>query len=258
MKKAELAATVVAALITAPAASAATAAQTPTSSLDGRTVLPHRIRWVAHPGVPSKRVAKVEFLTDGTLRWVEHKTPYVYGDDSDWLVTSWLAPGPHRFTVRVVTTDGHSASRTTTARTVAPPAPPADLANTAWKHVLVNQGELGAPAGVWALRVRPDGWEFDSPAAPEHHIPKNESLLDVAYLAPGLVELRGGIWTRPRSIHEGNGWCEDSNQAVRYRYTVVGDQLTLELAGPKRCGDQATVLAGAGVPRSSGGGWTAG
>ena len=61
---------------------------------------------------------------------------------------------------------------------------------------------------------------------------------------------------RPRSFQEGNGWCEDTNQAVRYQWSVSEGKLTLALAGPKRCGDQATVLSGAGVPQSSGGTWT--
>jgi hypothetical protein len=218
------------------------------STLDGKTVLPHRVRWVAHPS-PRSRVKSVKFLIDGKLRWVEHNSPFVYGDDTDWLVTSWLRPGKHAFTVRATTRDGRTVSRTTKARVLPTPAPPAELAGTRWTHLLKNQGENGSPAGTWSLRVTPTGWKIEDPNA-------STNFIDVAYLSPGVVELRGGIWTRPRSLQEGNGWCEDTNQAVRYHWAVAGDQLTLSLAGPKRCGDQATVLAGAGVPRSSGGTWT--
>ena len=219
-----------------------------TSTLDGRRTLPHRIRWIARPGMPHSRVARVEFAIDGKLRWIERKRPYVYGDDSDWLVTSWLAPGLHHFTVRVIPHRGATASRTTTARVPTAPVPPAELAKTRWSHLLKNQGELGSPPGTWTLHINAVGWRIDDPKG-------NSNLLDVAYVSPDVVELRGGIWTRPRSNREGNGWCEDTNQAVRYRWSVTGDELSLALAGPKRCGDQATVLSGAGVPRSSGGTW---
>jgi hypothetical protein len=220
-----------------------------TSTLDGKRVLPHRIRWVAHARIPRTRIAKVEFLIDGKLRWVERKSPYVFGDDSDWLVTSWLTPGRHRFMVRVVAKDGRRSTDLSTARVVPSPPPPGELADTSWRHTLVNQGELGSPPGVWTLRIDHVGWEITDPKG-------STNLIDVAYPASGLVELRGGIWTRPRSSQEGNGWCEDTNQAVRYQWSVANGQLTLALSGPKRCGDQATVLSGAGVPQSSGGTWT--
>jgi hypothetical protein len=158
-----------------------------TSTLDGKKVLPHRIRWVAHPAIPRSRVAKVEFLIDGKLRWVERKAPYVYGDDTDWLVTSWLTPGPHRFAVRVAPVHGPNATDATTAQ---------------------------VPVAIACPRAR----------------------------AAARVARR-----------EGNGWCEDTNEPVRYRWAVTGNQLTLTLAGRKRCGDQATVLSGAGVQRGSGG-----
>ena len=78
------------------------------SSLDGKTVLPLRIHWIAHPQLPSAQVKEVDFLIDGRLGWVEKKTPYVYADDGNWLVTSILMPKKHTFTVRVVSTTGLS------------------------------------------------------------------------------------------------------------------------------------------------------
>jgi hypothetical protein len=70
-----------------------------TSTLDGRSTLPHRIHWQAFPK-PSASVTEVDFLIDGKQFWVEHNTPYFYGDDGNYLVTSFLAPGPHAFAVR--------------------------------------------------------------------------------------------------------------------------------------------------------------
>jgi hypothetical protein len=52
-----------------------------TSTLDGHAALPHRIHWQAFPSVPAADVSEVDFLIDGKLGWVEHHTPYFYGDD---------------------------------------------------------------------------------------------------------------------------------------------------------------------------------
>jgi hypothetical protein len=58
------------------------------STLDGKTALPHRIHWTAHPTLPASRLNGVDFLIDGKVRWVEVNAPYTYGDDGNWLVTS--------------------------------------------------------------------------------------------------------------------------------------------------------------------------
>jgi len=107
------------------------------SSLDGKAVLPHRIRWVASASAPVL-FPGVEFLIDGKLLFANRLVPYTFGDDgrdedsgtrrTGYLVTTWLRPGTHRFTVRgkaIVAGGRTSAEKTVTARVVAPPSPPA-------------------------------------------------------------------------------------------------------------------------------------
>jgi hypothetical protein len=65
-----------------------------TSTLDGKTVLPHRIHWLAYPKVPASTKVRVEFLVDGKVLWAERDAPYSFSDDGGYLVTSWLAPRP--------------------------------------------------------------------------------------------------------------------------------------------------------------------
>jgi DNA-binding SARP family transcriptional activator len=106
-----------------------------TSSLDGKTVLPQRTRWVAHPDVPSSAVREVDFIIDGKLRWVERIPPYYYGGDENgsnpgYLITTWLSAGQHVFTSEVVKADGKSATDVVTARVLPAPRPPAALAGT--------------------------------------------------------------------------------------------------------------------------------
>src|SRR5215467_14024935 len=100
---------------------------TVTSTLDGHTALPHRIHWQAFPSGPSFDVSEVDYLIDGKQVWVEHIAPYFYGDDGNYLVTSFLRPGKHVFTVRAIDVGGHVATDTVTATVPQAPAPPAAL-----------------------------------------------------------------------------------------------------------------------------------
>ena len=67
-----------------------------TSTLDGHTSLPLRIHWQAFPSAPDVDLPEVDFLIDGRLGWAQPNTPYFYGDDGNWLVTSFLTPGGAR------------------------------------------------------------------------------------------------------------------------------------------------------------------
>jgi hypothetical protein len=116
-----------------PAGSAAGSFQVK-STLDGKTVLPHRIHWDALPSLPAAQVLEVDFLIDGKLVWVAgSKAPYSFADDGGYLVTSWLAPGEHRFVVRAFSHSGVMATDTVVARVVPPPEVPAALAGT-WER----------------------------------------------------------------------------------------------------------------------------
>lgn len=229
---------VVWALCVAGAASAGKSGFTVSSSLSGTSVLPHRIHWLGRPSLPPAKIREVDFLIDGKLSWVEHHAPYSYGYDGNYLVTSWLSPGMHTFTVTATATDRTRATVSSKARvTASPAAPPADLAGS-W-HRDVSKSEAGGSGrpGTWTLTVDKLGWRILDPS---HH----GALVDVAYLSTGVLELRGGIATKNHDSHEGNIWCDEPFQPVRYQWTATADTLTLSLAGPKRCDGQSNVIAG--------------
>ena len=117
----------VAGVVGCPSASGAAATRSiaVSTTLDRKTVLPHRILWQAFAKTPSSSIEEVDFLIDGKLRWIEHHTPYIYSglDGRGYLVTSWLAPGVHRFTVFVKTTTGRSGSKTIRAKVLPTPGP---------------------------------------------------------------------------------------------------------------------------------------
>ena len=238
-----VAASVVGSSAAIPGSAAATGAAKPfkvTTTLDGKKVLPHRIHWYAFPSIPASKVAAVDYLIDGKLSWVEHHAPYSYGYNSNYLVTTWLTPGRHQFTVRAIATDGRRAIDSSVARVLPALPPPAMLANTIWKRTLTAAQTHGQPHGTWVLSISKVGWKIKVP-------PVGANLIDVAYLSPGLLEVRGGIWTRPapnNNPEEGNGWCDEPFQPVRYHWSVNGSLLTLTLAGPKRCDGQSVIIAG--------------
>ena len=198
------------------------------TTLDGKKVLPHRIHWVARTSLPEYKVRAVTFLIDGKVRWIERNAPYTYGANGNWLVTSWLTPGTHRFTARATTTDGRRAKTATVARVVPAPAPPAGLNDTRWTRVY-TQAEAGeAPAGKWMLTIDATGWRIKDPNG-------EGAYIDVAYLGTGLLETRSGIWSRPHNPYEGQAWCEDTNAPVRFTWRADGDSLMLAYVGPSRC-----------------------
>lgn len=218
------------ALLVVTATAAGAGAPTIRSSLDGKAVLPHRIHWLGFPSVPASRVKEVDFLVDGQVVWIEHNRPYTYGMDRNWLVTSWLRPGKHRFTTRLVTTTGVRASDTVTARTLAPPRPPSTLIGTWRRNVTQAQAGTETPAGTWTLTVDATGWKIRDPLG-------GRNWIDIAYPGSGRLQARGGIWTTPIESQGGNGWCAETNVPVDYTWSVSGETLTVTLVGADRCGD---------------------
>jgi hypothetical protein len=225
------------------------------SSLDGRAVLPHRVRWIANPSGPVL-FPGVEFLIDGKLVFANRLEPFAFADDgrdeasgttkTGYLVTTWLAPGPHRFTVRgkaIVAGRRTSAERTVTARVPAPPSPPAQLAGT-WQRQLdtavpPDSGRLyrsvTAEAGTYRIVIDRRYLRVSGPAPRKH--------LKVDYVAaPRTLTIRGPVWTGDPD--EGAG-CDPWGPDATYSWSVSEGTLTLEPAGkPDACKQRGGVMTG--------------
>jgi hypothetical protein len=193
-----------------------------TSTLDGKKVLPLRIHWIARPHIALRQVAEVDYLIDGRLAWVEHNAPYVYGSDGNWLVTSFLSPGVHTFTVRAVTLTRRKASDTVKARVLPAPAPPPELAGT-WARI-VTEGD----AGRWTVTINSVGWLFDDP----HGGGQNQ---DVSYPGPGQVLIRAAIEEPPAGAYKrGGAFCaHEPDPPGLYTYSVSSDGKTMTLTAVK-------------------------
>ena len=132
-------------------------------------------------------LSKVDFLIDGRSEWVEHSAPYYYGSDGNFLVTSFLSAGSHTFTVKATTIGCKTASTTETANVAAAPAPPSALVGS-WKRLVKHTDPTGPPSGYWHLVINRFGWKIYDTSG-------GANVLDVAYLKPGVLEVRTGMAT---------------------------------------------------------------
>jgi len=237
---------------------------TVSSTLDGAKVLPLRLRWIARPHIATSKIAEVDFLVDGKLRWVEHKAPYEYGGDHNgtnlgFLTTTFLTPGKHTFTTQVKDTSGNRASDNVSARVLPAPTPPAALAGT-WKRTMTTQDQkksnpkYGAdnlpPVGVWHLVFDSIGtWELD---------PLNTGIV-VGYSVNGntvhsyapIIMLPQKPNGDPDVIHrfghsvgvDGGVDCTAAGPFGSYRWSVSGSELTLTAISDS-CGQRRAVWEG--------------
>lgn len=212
------------------------------TSLDGLSSLPHRIHWEVTPGLPSSDVSEVDYLIDGELAWVEYKVPYFYGDDGNWLVTSFLTAGLHTFTARVVTLDGQTVIDEVSASVASAPDPPPSVAGE-WTRV-ITAGDLAGlpegdwpPAGRWVLRIDAVGWEVSDPT--QGGIP-----FDVAYPGSGRAELGAAIEQPPLEDPFGGGFCDEPDVPFVWVYSVGGGALDLHPDGADPCPYRVSILKG--------------
>lgn len=222
------------------------AALTVTSTLDGLTTLPHRIAWVAQPlGSKAQAVNRVAYFIDGQPAWVEKVAPYYYGSDGNYLVTSFLTPGVHNFTVRAFTADGLSAGSTVTATVATAPIPPDGLANTSWSREVTSSDMKKAtssqppPPGHWGLSINSEGWMLHDPVG-------TGLFFDEAYQSGGQVDLRASIEKPPYPSDTGGGFCDEPDQPFLWTYTFGngGKTLALHPVGQDPCGDRVAILEG--------------
>jgi hypothetical protein len=242
----------------------ATAAPQPlkvTSTLDGKTVLPHHLRWIGSAGSSASEITKVDFLIDGKLHWSETKPPYVYagngpGAHRGYLVTSWLAPGKHAFTVKVYTSSGQTAVDAVVARVLPAPEVPHALAGT-WQRTLgkpvpADPGATGVqpnPAGTYKITF---SRQFIQDHYPGVYNASNTMLygaiIDDDYVpGPTTFKVWGGVQFQPEMswAAEGGWWCDSDGPAATYTWSVSGDTLTLAPVGGKDgCRQRGTTWTG--------------
>jgi hypothetical protein len=204
-----------------------------TSTLDGKKVLPLRMRWLAYPKLPTSKITEVDFLIDGKVRWIEHYPPYNYGSDDfhghlGFLITTWLAPGMHRFTARAQTTNGQRAADTVVARVLPAPAPPPELSGT-WTRIVPHNGD-GPPEGKWRLLFdRVGAWHLDplgSGVANQYDIAGDVIRVHAPIQMAPFSDGHGGV-DRYGAREIGGTDCREDGPFGSYHWSVSGDELKL-------------------------------
>jgi hypothetical protein len=118
------------------------------SSIAAGQTLTGKVKWTATvTGVSSSDVTSVEFSIDGSLKWTEKTSPYVFNGDNGMLDTAALSNGSHTFGVVARAKDGTTSSVSASATTSNRPA------NTA-KPVVSGQTtegkQLSGSNGSWS------------------------------------------------------------------------------------------------------------
>jgi len=264
---AALAVAVMAAALFAAGGSAAAKTFKATSTLDGEKVLPHRLHWAASTTLAPNRIAQVKFLIDGKVRWIEHDAPYFFGGNGgrhrNYLVTSWLRPGKHKFTVRAIGKNGRSATDTVVARVLPAPIVPAPLAGD-WQRKIdtssaPKSGSPGNPSGTLTpsgvYRIAFDRkWIFDtfpcdtSPCRWNAKTGGGGEFVSDWTPATSTFAVRGPVTFR--IFHDatdrlGGFWCYEDGPAAKYTWSVSGNTLTLApIGGHDACGIRGFIWTG--------------
>jgi hypothetical protein len=194
------------------------------STLDGKTVLPHHIRWRGSTTLPAAAITKVEFLIDGRVRWTDTRSPYAFASDPTagspgYLVTSWLRPGVHRFVIRAVATGGRTATDEVKARVLPAAQVPARLAG-----IWTRTEPSAHPSGTYTLAFDPAWIEDRRPGT---------VIRDDYAVGPRTLAVWGSVITRPwvGSDPRKGWWCGPGGPAATYTWTVMGSTLSLAPVG---------------------------
>ena len=242
-------------VVTTPSAVArATAKFTIRSTLDGKRVLPHRITWIAYPSAPVN-FPGVEFLIDGHPVFDNRLAPFAFGADgrdevtktvrTGYLVTSWLSPGRHEFTVRATSQGANrqTATKTVVAQVRAAPTPPAGLAGAGSALCRPRSARTGAPSTP--KPPLPGSTRWSSTGVSSSTVaPAGLPTLQSDYVAgPRTLTVGAPVWTFAAGTE--GGWCDPWGPEARYAWSVSGNTLTLAPAGESdACSKRGAIFTG--------------
>jgi hypothetical protein len=225
------------------------------SSLDNKATLPLRIPWIATASAPVLYPG-VEFLIDGKVVFANRLEPYAFGADgrdeasgttkTGYLVTSWLAPGKHRFTVRgkaIVAGRRTTAEKTFVARVPAAPSPPTQLTGT-WQRQLETAvppdpnrlyRSVTAQPGTYRIVLDRRYLRMSGPAPRKH--------LKIDFVAgPGTIMIREPVWT---GDPDDGAVCDPWGPEATYSWSVSDRTLTLSPASkPDECRQRGAIMTG--------------
>jgi hypothetical protein len=234
-----------------PATAAAPKARLVSSIRDGAQ-LDEPIRWDAHlANIDPSDVAEVRFLTDGRVRHVERKAPYVFAGDGNRLLPGTLRPGSHTLAVDAKLTDGR---RLTTASTVTVSTGTEGVPHEVlgrWKRSVtasdvrrtdaLRRPESGdaLPRGTWMLRISADGVaRYTDP----YRQPDSLTVGQVRFAAGGRLIVGNEV---PNVFPDAEGYfCPETVGVGRYRWSIRGHALIVRVVNDRECADRNSFWNG--------------
>jgi hypothetical protein len=176
-------------------------------------------------------------------------------------VTSWLAPGRHRFAVRATALDGRKATAVVTARVTSPPELPAGLAGR-WQRTITdtsgapaagtpdNPTDTLTPAGTYTMVI--DKRQIQMLFPGRFHRPASDRtgegwILDSDYtIESRILHATGPVTFEPfHEQAEGGQWCWQDGPRGDYEWSISNDTLTLTpRGGDDPCGVRGFIWAG--------------
>jgi hypothetical protein len=197
-------------------------------------------------------VAEVDFLIDGTKKWVEQNSPYFFNDDHQVLAPWLLGQGAHQLTAHVVTAGGKTADVTANVDVRANTSRNKLIAGT--YHRTVTQGDLqrvlpyrtpdkgafgeASPTGRWTLQIKPDGEILGRDPIEPEGIP----FIEPYTLTGSTMRLYGAADWRQKDPSDRSLFCEPE-RASDYTWSLSGSSLTIR-STQKVCADRDTVFVG--------------
>lgn len=224
-----------------------------TMTITDGTELTRAVPWqVTVTPVGTDVVHEVDFLIDGTQRWVEREAPYFFDDDHQVLPPWLLGAGSHTLTAHVVTSEGATADETARVHVRVDVRSNKKIAGSYHRVVtkadqrrvasyrIPSKGAFGdlSPTGAWTINIKPDGEIVGVDPTGD----TTAAFVEPFTVRESTVTLYGPAVWRQTDPDNPSKFC-DPERPGRYTWSLSGSMLTIK-TNQKVCADRDIVMVG--------------
>jgi hypothetical protein len=197
-------------------------------------------------------VQEVDFLIDGTQRWVEREAPYFFDDDEQVLPPWLLGAGSHVLAAHVVMTGGATADVTAQVDVRVEKTSVGKIAGSYHRVVtkadqrrvasyrIESKGAFGniPPVGRWKIDIKPEGEIVGVDPTGD----TTAAFVEPFTLSGSVLMLYGPAVWRQTDPENPSLFCEPELPG-RYTWSLSGSMLTIN-TDQKVCADRDIVMVG--------------
>lgn len=197
-------------------------------------------------------VQQVDFLIDGTRRWVEREAPYFFDDDGQVLPPWLLGAGSHVLTAHAVTTGGATADVTAHVHVRVEKTSAAKISGSYHRVVtkadqrrvapyrIESKGAFGnvTPVGRWMIDIKPEGEIVGVDPTGD----TTAAFVEPFTLSGSTLTVYGPAVWRQADPDNPSLFCEPELPG-RYTWSLSGSRLRIS-TDEKVCADRDTVMVG--------------